>query len=300
MKKLLSVFIFLVVLGSQSWSLNADLRSVEIDLVLRTDGKADLFYTLDWSARGGQMHGFYFEGMEGEPVFNLQRCFADLSSGVRVPLEIKKIDSHKFDVILENGKGFSGSALYKLNYGSDLLGSGNIGDTESQTSGKLFFFDWAPVTWDEPLEHRTVRIVLPIQVASDHIDKSFLESISFLTEKYVNSENKIDYYGTKGDDGRYYCTLRFHQINVPAQVTQRLQFYILRAAIPMKFEESTDIGKKATSRKPLVDTNEDSEENSTIPADQSSEAVQSDSVNVVPTKTIPIAIVGIALISLLK
>ncbi|MCX7040938.1 MAG: hypothetical protein NT005_17625, partial [Spirochaetes bacterium] len=61
-----------------AFALQADLKSAEIDLVVRTDGKADFYESLDWQASGGQMHGFYFEGAAVAPVFNREQCFADL------------------------------------------------------------------------------------------------------------------------------------------------------------------------------------------------------------------------------
>ena len=74
------------------FGLDATLQSVEIDVVLHTDGKADVFYSTAWSASGGQMHGFYFEGFgPARPVYNMERCYADLGSGERVPLEIKDL-----------------------------------------------------------------------------------------------------------------------------------------------------------------------------------------------------------------
>ena len=83
----------------------------------------------------------------------MDRCFADLGSGKRVALDIKDLGSGKFDVVLANGKSFSGNAIYMLNYGSDFSASGNIGFTDSKENGKLFYFDWAPVQWDECSKH---------------------------------------------------------------------------------------------------------------------------------------------------
>ncbi len=78
----------------------------------------------------------------------------------------------------------------------------------------MFYFDWAPVQWDEQLEHRTLRIILPITVSKNEDFWGFAESIDLRTEQYVNSENKIDYFASEEDSGNFYFTIRFHQDNI--------------------------------------------------------------------------------------
>jgi len=192
-------------------ALNAELNSTEITLVLRTDGKADVYYTLDWSASGGEMHGFYFEGEAAEIVFNPDSCYADLPGGVRWPLEIKDLGGTKYDVILSEGKGFSGNAFYYLAYGADLSGSGLLGKTVSPELGELIYIHWAPVVFEYPMGHRTVSVVLPVEVENGTLTQEYVDGLPFYTESFVNDQNKIDYFGTEGYDGKHYLTVRFHQ-----------------------------------------------------------------------------------------
>ena len=80
-------------------ALDATLQSVEIDLVLRTDGKADVFSSIEWTATGGEMHGFIYEGFGSAlPVFDRERCYADLPNGRRSALEIKDLGRGRYDV----------------------------------------------------------------------------------------------------------------------------------------------------------------------------------------------------------
>ncbi|HVO40464.1 MAG TPA: hypothetical protein VMV03_15635, partial [Spirochaetia bacterium] len=240
----------LAVLGAPAaLAVSADLKSVEIDMVVRPDGKADVYESLDWTATGGVMHGFYFEGAAVRPVFNMKQCYADLGGGRRVGLDIRDLGNRRFDVVLAGGQGFTGSAIYFLNYGGDLSGPGLMGWTRSASYGDLFYLDWAPEQWDEPLQHRTVRIVLPIKVEGEKVDADVLSGLGFRTERYMNQENSIDAYGTKGADG-WYLTVRFHQEPVQARQTQRLQFYLDRAKVPMQagvLSESTSAGQGAGS-----------------------------------------------------
>ena len=76
----LAAFIFAAVPASLC-ALSTNLESADITVVLGTDGKADIFYRLFWKASGGRMHGFYFQGEAFDPVWNLQRCYADLPGG---------------------------------------------------------------------------------------------------------------------------------------------------------------------------------------------------------------------------
>ena len=202
-RTLLVACIVLLAASGAAFGVDATLNSVEMDMVIRTDGKAVFWESLDWKASGGQMHGFYLQGTAVTPVFNPDQCYADLAGNVRVGLSITDLGSGKYDVVLANGRGFSGSALYFLNYGGDLAGTGKIGWTTSSEFGKLFYFDWAAEQWDYPMGHRTIRIELPIVVAGETVTADDLAKLGFRTEPYVNQENGIDQYGSKGDDGKY-------------------------------------------------------------------------------------------------
>ncbi len=245
---LVIALVFLCAAAVGSFATSVTLGSVEMDVVVRTDGKAVFYESMDWQASGGEMHGFYFAGAAVQPVFNMDQCYADLAGKVRVGLSIRDMGSGKYDVVLANGRGFSGRAMYFLSYGGDLVGPGRIGWTKSTQFGELFYFDWAAEQWDYPMEHRTIRVVLPIVVAGEKVGPEILTQDGFRTEPYVNKENSIDAFGTKGSDGKYYLTLRFSQENLPAFQTQRLQFYLNRAAVPMAagvLAESTSAGSGA-------------------------------------------------------
>jgi len=106
--------LFAAVAVSGAGALSTALESADITVVLRTDGLADVYYSLDWRASGGAMHGFYFQGEAFEPVWNMEGCYADLKGGTRKPLSIKPLGGGKFDVVLAGGGGFTGQAYYFL------------------------------------------------------------------------------------------------------------------------------------------------------------------------------------------
>ncbi len=118
---------FIVLLGFLAGAAAAfggnDLVSAEYDVVVRPDGKAAIYERLAWRSTGG-MHGFYFEGTAGTPVFNSDQCYADIEGNERVGLSISKAGSDRWDIVLAGGRSFGGQATYFLNYGVDLASDG--------------------------------------------------------------------------------------------------------------------------------------------------------------------------------
>jgi hypothetical protein len=220
-------------------ALSTDLVSAETTVVLRPDGKATVIYRLEWQARGGEMHGFYFQGEAFKPVWDMARCWADLPDGTRSALSITNL-GNKFDVVLAGGKGFSGKAYFNLTYGGDFAGAGLVGRTTAADDRKLVFFDWAPVQWNQSLKYRAVRLVLPIKARAATLTGDEKAAIPVQTEKNVNAENKIDWYGSKGDDGAYYLTGLFYQRDVPTRGSQRLRLYFPEAHLALTAEPADD------------------------------------------------------------
>jgi hypothetical protein len=115
-------------------ALNAELNSTEITLVLRTDGKADVYYTLDWSASGGRCTGSTSRARRLRLSSIPTPAMPTFRAGCGGPRN-KGSRGTKYDVILSEGKGFSGNAFYYLAYGADLSGSGLLGKTVSPSLG---------------------------------------------------------------------------------------------------------------------------------------------------------------------
>jgi len=47
------------------------------------DGKAQVGYAVRWSARNANLHGFYFEGFQEEPVFDYDSAYAEDNTSSR-------------------------------------------------------------------------------------------------------------------------------------------------------------------------------------------------------------------------
>ncbi|HCX96069.1 MAG TPA: hypothetical protein DHU26_03600, partial [Spirochaetaceae bacterium] len=240
MKRAGIVFVVLFIFGmvlQPLGALEARLVSAEIYLTLGSDGKAVVQHSLVWNVSSGTMGGFYFQGEKAPFVWDMERCWADLPDGTRQPLEIKRAGD-KWDILLARGKRTNGLSTWVLTYGTDLLAADMSGLTQKADGEKLFFFHWAPPEWDQALDHRTVTIILPIEVSrreSGDSRSERLADLGFATEKQVNEKNKIDWYAADGSDGKSYLAIRFHQEKPAAYASQELQFYLSASKVEAAF-----------------------------------------------------------------
>ena len=65
-KTTLVMLVLLCAAALGAFATSVTLASAEYDVVVRPDGKAAIYESLDWTSTGG-MHGFYFEGVAAPP-----------------------------------------------------------------------------------------------------------------------------------------------------------------------------------------------------------------------------------------
>ena len=151
-------------------ALDADLQKVDSRIIFDDDcATATVIQYVYWSVSDGEMHGFYFTGVDGDFSFNPDECVFR-TENEEIPLELKRINSSKYDVVLSGNRSFSGNGLFILNYNVGFLGSGFTGlsqnpvaetGTEMKKTSQLFYFDWALPAWDQSMESRTTEVILP-------------------------------------------------------------------------------------------------------------------------------------------
>lgn len=108
-------------------ALDADLQKVDSRIIFDDDcASATVIQYVYWSVSDGEMHGFYFTGVDGDFSFNPDECVFR-TENEEIPLELKRINSSKYDVVLSGNRSFSGNGLFILNYNVDFLGSGFTG-----------------------------------------------------------------------------------------------------------------------------------------------------------------------------
>lgn len=246
MKKISVIVVLFFCTCLYAQNLEAKIVSVDTALVYRSDGTADVTVKTSWNVSSGFMHAFYFDGEKAALTFNNQLCWAEGLSksgrNERLPLEITKLSSSKYDVVITEGNGITGTVYFVLTYRAELASSGMVGLTQfvnkEGVNQNLFYFNWAPVDWDDALVSRTTHIVLPLRVpsgtstlsqgaVSGGSEMSFIKDIGLMTEVNTTRSNKlIDWYGAPGNDGNQYFAIRFYQENVKPASSQPIQFYI--------------------------------------------------------------------------
>jgi len=199
---------------------------VESEVILDRDGKARVSYAVRWTAAGGQLHGFYFEGFQETPVFDPAGAYALDAAGNKYPLEINKVSDKKYDIILAEGGAFtSGQITYFFRYAADLESSGNLTQTMSAEK-RLTVFNWAPVQWRDPMEHQAVTVRFPVTASGEKPGAAFLEKIGFRTEKFVNERYLVDYPLVKDSSGAGVFSARFFRRDLGSRYHFRIQVYL--------------------------------------------------------------------------
>ncbi len=235
MRRLVPYLTALLLLGAvltPAWAVDARMKWVEVDISPRGNGWADVVYKIRWQVDSGRMHGFYMEGFDrAYPEFSLAGSNALDAQGRRYPLEISEVSGGKYDVILANGRAIGpGEVTYVVVYKTDLSGAGMLDYTDSEF-GRLVVFNWAPVQWDEPLEHETVYLHYPIPVDGTEVTQARLDQVGFRTEKFVNERYLISYYGQEYQ-GKHWLTVRFHRNDLDARYHMQIQAYVIAKFFP--------------------------------------------------------------------
>ncbi|MBN1268163.1 MAG: hypothetical protein JXB04_01125, partial [Kiritimatiellae bacterium] len=205
----------------------ATFQWVEADVSLRPDFKATVMYSVCLRAEGN-LHGFYFQGAEEQVIFDEANARAFFNNNQdSLPIEIKPMRGNKWDIILADGRAIdSGDVIYRFTYATDFAQSGHAGVTKSEF-GELVYFNWAPVQWDSPLQHYSVRVYYPVHVTAEQFTLEEMNQFGFRTEKFMNKEYLISYYGQPFNNQRW-LTVRLHKDKIPAHYHFRVQQYIDR------------------------------------------------------------------------
>ncbi|MEE8524135.1 MAG: hypothetical protein V3T72_09410 [Thermoanaerobaculia bacterium] len=170
-------------------------------------GGAEVTYQARWHT-AGTMSGFYFQGTAGVPRFT--GGVAELPDGSNVPLSIDPLGG-RWDIVLADGRRWGpGEATYTFTYETDLAAPGMMAPTTSPEGEPLVVLNWAPVEWDEPLEHETVAVRFA-SVPAGHQGDLGLElaaGLGLRTEPWVNQRYLITYRGAGEPPGRRGADLR--------------------------------------------------------------------------------------------
>ncbi|MBN1222766.1 MAG: hypothetical protein JXB23_05925, partial [Candidatus Aminicenantes bacterium] len=237
------------------------LQFVETEVMLLPDGKASIEYVVRYAVVSGEFHGFYFGGLDRlVPHFDLENASAIDSRDNTYGLDIKKVRSDYYDIILEKGQGvLSGHVTYRFRFAADMSLAGYLAPTTAAGDRKLVVFNWAPTEWDQALEHYTVKVIYPIVYTSAREDRSSIEEVllarGFATERWMNQEYKIDYRLRKVGEESWIEVL-LHKDSAHSRYRFRIQQYVNADVFPEMSAPDTPRGAVTPSDQRTASTDE--------------------------------------------
>ncbi|HHY65107.1 MAG TPA: hypothetical protein GX501_08680, partial [Clostridiaceae bacterium] len=113
-------------------------------------------------------------------------------------IDIEKLSGGYYDIVNSGNKRLGGEHLtYKIRFAADMARAGYLARTTSGEGKSLVVLNWAPVQFDEPMDHYTVRINYPLEVPDGTDTREEIEQLllhnDFYTETWMNEEYLIDY-----------------------------------------------------------------------------------------------------------
>ena len=238
------------------------IKAVEVTVVIEADGTTTVDNRVSFNvAKGtGPMTALIVENMALTPTdFGPARYeLADSKQASKVIITKTGYKEYDLEAV---PKIPDGDAYLFFRYTGNMFLNEYIGITNNAEKGELYYFDWAPMQWENALQYRDVKIVLPVPVSGPEISDADFQKIAgysrssgyqdgsketaqILTERKLNARNRIDYIGTDVGGGQYRLTMHVFQEIVSAREAQRIQFYMKPELVPfhtelMKTSQST-------------------------------------------------------------
>ena len=145
-------------------------------------------------------------------------------------------------MLLARGQRFGpGEITYVLTYFTDYAAVGHLATTTSPEFGDLVVFNWAPVQWDEALEHETVLVRWPIRVEKAEMSLEEVSELGLRTDPLVNEHYKLSYFGRRGtavsapeepQAGDRYLVVRAHEEDLAPQEKMQLTYFVPTGVFP--------------------------------------------------------------------
>jgi hypothetical protein len=220
--------LFFMLLALNLFAGSGTINFVETTVELNKAGEANVAYVVQYKVLSGEMHGFYFSGNDRLVINSFSdESYAVDDFGNRYKLDIKKVSSDKWDIILADGQGVSsGTITYVFYFNTNFNSAGYLVNTEKDDGQMLTVFNWSPVKWDEAhnMQHYTLKVILPEQAVEGYpvMRDYYMGQNIIMTEKFVNEKFRIDY--QKSKTGK--LMLVFHKEFPGVRYDMRTQFYM--------------------------------------------------------------------------
>ncbi|MGD9493629.1 MAG: hypothetical protein AB7V36_09785 [Bacteroidales bacterium] len=196
-KIILSILVLLIT--TQLFAGTGKVDFIECTVDLQPSGKAVIGYCVRYTVVEGELHGFYFSGLDRLEIESFSdKNYAIDKNGNRFDLSISNVGGKKYDIVLANGKGIgSGYVTYFFWFETNFSSAGYLGTTTSENGKNLVYFDWAPTEWDSDatgMHHYTLKILTPFKPSfSFNVRERVYADSLIMTEKWMNEKYEIDF-----------------------------------------------------------------------------------------------------------
>ena len=204
MKKRLIYILLVILILLPAFPVNASdiahLGFVETDVILQPSGKAIITYTVRYNPVPGKtMLAFTMDGFDKlDPVFDYDFACVVTDDDEVLGIDITDLGGGRYDIVNAGNNRLGGEHLtYKIRFAADMADAGYLARTISEEGKQLVAFHWAPVQWDEPMEHYTVTVSYPLEYPAETGTREEVEQLllqnDFATEPWMNENYLIDY-----------------------------------------------------------------------------------------------------------
>ncbi|HPS84503.1 MAG TPA: hypothetical protein PLA88_09315, partial [Bacteroidales bacterium] len=148
--KIIVFSILMLLISASMFAGTGKVDFIECTVDLQPTGKAVIGYCVRYSVIEGELHGFYFSGLDRLEIASFSdKNYAIDKYNNKYGLSITDMGDGKYDIVLADGKGIgSGYVTYFFWFETNFATAGYLGTTTSADGKNLVFFDWAPTEWD--------------------------------------------------------------------------------------------------------------------------------------------------------
>jgi hypothetical protein len=128
-------------------ALDVEIKLVDIEFKMTSEHNFLTTLDVKWEVQSSTMGGFYLQVPEGVENIIGEQSYAILNARTRVKTEVTKVGPSRYDIDLENGIRFSGSAIFHLEYYYD--------PTTLEDGSQVLSI----VGWDQLVESQRITII---------------------------------------------------------------------------------------------------------------------------------------------
>ena len=140
---------------SQSVEINLD--SVLVDVVVLPNGRINVTYWITIYVESGSLGGFDLLGIQENSVYDSNRAYAQVGMA-KYPLIVGTLsDGYSLDWTPRTEAGYTVTIVFGY-FSINRV----IEKTTSGTYGELGVLNWAPVQWSVPIDYEAVQVIYPI------------------------------------------------------------------------------------------------------------------------------------------